>query len=172
MKMFKFHKRTQSLLSGCCRVEETVFFFVSRFVLTFFLTRLGWKFCLQVLVLTVGWSLFCSSADWGEVLCLSFARKRSSGFLCPSGVHLMGIHSGGIHSTRPRVFNFCGHVPAASLQIKFLVWYFIGWEYTADLSQVTIMEEADFVHLVIHEHSAPSKRTHLTKVLYKRILVY
>lgn len=33
------------------------------------------------------------------------------------------------------------------------------------------MEEADFVHLVIHKHSVPSKRTHLTKVLYKQILV-
>ena len=49
------------------------------------------------------------------------------------------------------VFNFSGHVSAASLHVEFLVGYFIGAEYTTDLPQAAIVERAHVI--VICQHS-------------------
>lgn len=57
--------------------------------------------------------------------------------------------------------------------LQFLVGYFIGPEYIADLSQAAIVEGADFAHVApgYSRDSAPNNTSGLTKVLYKQILV-
>ena len=54
------------------------------------------------------------------------------------------------------MFNFCDHVSAASLHVEFLVGYFIGPEYTADLSQAAIVERADLAHVALGNSPALS----------------